>query len=93
MSKQLLYLRVNITKKCLPRQISTNVYPFWQKWGLSKLKKGKQMLTSLVNKCLLAYWVNKQGGIYNIPLFTQVFTLMDGQRDKVCHPEPKENHE
>ena len=83
MSKQLLYLRVSIFLGMLTRQMSTNAYPFWQKWGLSKLKEGKQMLTSLVSKCLFAYRVSMQQGLYNSPLLTQVLTLKIDRADKV----------
>lgn len=50
-----------------------NVYSFWWKWGLSKLKEGKQMFTSLVNKCLFAIGVNKQGGIVYTPVYPGVY--------------------
>jgi|GEM_PF-3912472 len=66
--------RVNTFLVMLTRQISTDVNSFWQKWELLKLKESKQMLTSLVNKCLFAYRVNKHGGVYNTPMLTQVFT-------------------
>lgn len=67
----ILATKVNIIKKVFTRQISTDVYPLWRKWGLSKLKEGKQMFTLKVNKRLFPKLVNKQGGICNIPLFTQ----------------------
>jgi len=62
---------VNTFLVMFTHRMSANVYSFWQKWWIAKLKEGKQMLTSLVNKCLFSQWVNKQQGIYYIPLFTQ----------------------